>query len=55
MKTFLQYLGTFIVLAGVICLAVYFFAMPKNSLLATAILLEVVGLLSYIVINKFVQ
>ena len=55
MKTFLQYLGAMFVLAGVICLAVYFFAKPTNALLVAAVALELVGLLGYIVINKFIQ
>ena len=55
MKTFLQYLGAMFVLAGVICLAVYFFANPTNALLVAAVALELVGLLGYIVINKFIQ
>ena len=55
MKTFLQYLGAMFVLAVVICLAVYFFANPTNALLVAAVVLELVGLLGYIVINKFIQ
>ena len=55
MKTFLQYLGAMFVLAGVICLAVYFFAVPTNSLLVAAEALELAGLLGYIVINKYIQ
>ncbi|MBQ9340498.1 MAG: hypothetical protein IJS13_09255 [Paludibacteraceae bacterium] len=55
MKTFLQYLGIFLVLCGVICLVVYFFAVPSNALLATSLVLEVVGILGYILINKYVQ
>jgi len=54
MKTFLQYLGALLVLCGVVCLVVYYFAVPSNALLATSLVLEVVGILSYIIINKFV-
>lgn len=53
MKTLLQYLGALIVLCGVICLVVYFFAVPSNALLASAMVLEVVGILAYILINKY--
>ena len=55
MKTFLQYLGILLVLCGVVCLMVYFFSVPSNALLATSLCLEVVGILSYIIINKFVE
>jgi len=55
MKTVLQYLGAILVLCGVICLAVYFFAKPVNALLVAAVVLELVGILGYIFINKFVQ
>ncbi len=55
MKTFLQYLGIFLVLCGVICLVVYFFAVQSNALLATSLVLEVAGILGYILINKYVQ
>lgn len=52
MKTLLSYLGTFLVLCGVICLVVYYFAVPSNALLAASLVLEVVGILGYIFINK---
>lgn len=55
MKTFLQYLGILLVLCGVICLVVYFFAVPSNALLASSLALEAVGILGYIFINKYVQ
>lgn len=55
MKTILQYLGAILVLCGVLCLAVYFFAAPVNSLLVAAVVLELVGILGFIVINKFIQ
>lgn len=55
MKTVLQYLGAILVLCGVICLAVYFFANPTNALLVSAVVLEVVGILGYIIINKFIH
>jgi len=55
MKTLLKYLGAILVICGVICLAIYYFAVPANGLLATSLVLEVVGILAYIVINKFVD
>lgn len=55
MKTFLQYLGALLVLCGVICLVVYFFAVPSNALLVTSLVLEVVGILAYICINRYID
>jgi len=55
MKTFLQYIGAILVLCGVVCLAIYFFAKPVNALLVVAIVLELVGILGHIFINKFIQ
>ena len=55
MKTFLQYLGAMFVLGGVICVAIYYFATPTNALLVTAVVLELVGLLGYIVVNKILD
>ncbi len=52
MNTFLKYLGALLVLCGVICLAVYYFAVPSNTLLVTALVLEVVGVLAHIILNK---
>lgn len=52
MKTFLKYLGALLVLCGVICLAIYYFAEPTNTLLWLSLVLEFVGILSYIIINK---
>ena len=55
MKTFLKYLGAILVLCGVVCLVVYAYGVQHNALLATAIALEVVGILSYILINKYIE
>jgi len=52
MKTFLKYLGALLVLCGVICLAIYYFAAPTNTLLWLSLVLELVGILAYIIINK---
>ncbi len=55
MKTFLQYLGALLVLCGVVCLAIYYFAAPTNTLLWLSLALEFIGILSYILINKYVE
>ena len=55
MKSLLKYLGVIILLLGVVCLVVYKFAMPENWLLVSSIILEVVGILSYIFINKAIN
>lgn len=52
MKTFLEYLGVIILLLGVVCLIVYKYSVQDNALLITAMALEFVGILSYIIINK---
>ena len=52
MNTLLKNLGAILVLLGVICLAVYYFGMQVNGLLVAALALEVVGVLSYILLNK---
>ena len=55
MKTLLKYLGIILVLCGVICLVVYFSAVPENGLLATALVLEAAGILGHIIINKYLD
>jgi hypothetical protein len=52
MKVFLNYLGIIMLLLGVICMVVYKLALPENGLLIAGIVLEVVGILAYIIINK---
>ena len=52
MKSILKYLGVFLLLFGVVCLVVYKYANPVNGLLVAGIALELVGILSYIIINK---
>ncbi|MBR1878910.1 MAG: hypothetical protein IJ814_07930 [Paludibacteraceae bacterium] len=52
MKSFLQYLGIIILLLGVVCLIVYKYAVQENALLISALALEFIGILSYIIINK---
>ena len=55
MKTLLQYLGIFLVLCGVICLVIYFAAVPSNGLLVASLALEVAGILGYIIINRYID
>ena len=52
MKTLLENLGAILVLPGVVCLAVYYFGVQKNGLLVASMVLEVAGVLSYILLNK---
>ena len=52
MKSLLKYLGVIILLMCLVCLVVYKFAVPENWLLISSIILEVIGILSYILINK---
>ncbi|MBR1785700.1 MAG: hypothetical protein IJ756_00845 [Paludibacteraceae bacterium] len=44
-----------LVLCGVVCLAVYYFAFMSNGLLAASLILEFVGILSYILINRYME
>lgn len=55
MKALLKNLGVLLVLIGVICLAVYYFAVPENALLVTSLVLEVAGIIAYGVVNYFVD
>ena len=52
MNTFLKSLGAILVLLGVVCLAVYFFGVQENILLAIGLVLEIGGLFAHIFINK---
>ncbi|MBQ1874295.1 MAG: hypothetical protein II144_01200 [Paludibacteraceae bacterium] len=52
MNTFLKYLGVIFVLLGVCCLGVYE-VVPENMLLAGSLLLELIGILTFIFINRF--
>ena len=45
-------MGVLLVLCGVICLAIYYFAAPTNTLLWLSLVLELVGILAHIIINK---
>jgi len=52
MNSFLKMLGLILILLGVVCLIVYATCLPSNGLLVASIALEVVGILSYIFLNK---
>lgn len=52
MNSLLQNLGVFLLLLGVVCLVIYFAAVPSNALLVCSLVLELVGILSYVFINK---
>ena len=52
METLLKNLGIIILLLGVVFLIIYRVALPHNSLLVTAMVCEVVGILAYIFINR---
>ncbi|MBQ2541183.1 MAG: hypothetical protein II551_06020 [Paludibacteraceae bacterium] len=47
-----KYLGVILVLLGVCCLGVYE-AVPANGLLVGALVLELIGILTFILINRF--
>ena len=51
MNTFLKYTGVLLVLAGV-CLLVVYTLVPSNTLLVVSLLLELCGILAYIIINR---
>lgn len=55
MNTFLKNLGLIIVLCGVLCLVIYHLAIPSNALLVTSLVLEVVGILLYIILGRRLQ
>lgn len=52
MNTFLKSLGAILVLLGVVCLAIYFFGVQVNILLAVGLILEIGGLFAHVFINK---
>ena len=55
MDTLLKNLGAILVLLGVVCLAVYFFGVQRNGLLAAGVALEVAGLFAHVILNKRYQ
>lgn len=52
MNSLIENLGVILLLLGVLCLVIYFSAVPSNALLVCSIVLELAGLLSYIFINR---
>jgi hypothetical protein len=52
MKSLMKYLGVILLLLGVVCLVLYKFSLPENWLLVSAMALEFVGIISYVLINK---
>ncbi len=52
MKAFLKYLGVILLLIGVVFFVVYQFAVQQNWLLVCGLAFEVVGILTYIILNK---
>ena len=52
MENFKKYLGVVLLLLGVVFLVIYRCALPYNSLLITAMVCEVAGILAYIFINR---
>lgn len=56
MKSLLKYLGPIFLLIGTAILAVYFFKnTPENTMLIVAGALMVSGLITHVVINKYVE
>ena len=55
MNSLLKNLGLIIFLCGVVCLCVYYFSKPINELLVSSLVLEFVGILAYIIINKLLD
>ena len=52
MNSLLKNLGLILVILGVICLVVYYFALPTNGLLVSSLVLEVAGILVHIILNR---
>lgn len=55
MKSLIKYSGAIVVLLGILCLIIYHFSVHTNGLLVLALVLEVVGILGYIIINRYVD
>lgn len=55
MKTFLKYLGAILVLIGAVCLICYHYWLPENWLLVLAMVLEVIGIIGFVIANRFVK
>ena len=48
-------LGIILILLGVICLIVYATAVPANGLLVGALVLEFIGIVAYVLLNRFAK
>lgn len=55
MNALLKNLGVIILLIGFLCLVTYNFAVPSNTLLVTSLVLEFIGMVVYVFINKKLQ
>ncbi|MDD3320173.1 MAG: hypothetical protein PHS59_01880 [Paludibacter sp.] len=56
MKELLKYLGSILILVGVVILALYFFGVSQeNAMLAAAGIVMIVGLITHIVINRYIN
>lgn len=56
MKEFIKnYVGLILVLLGVVCLVVYYFAPVSNILLAVSLVLEILGILGFIFLNRIIK
>lgn len=55
MNTLLKYAGVILLLLGVLCLVIYYAACPQNSLLIAALALEVIGVVTFILVNKYIK
>lgn len=52
-KRYMKDLGIILVILGALLLIVYSVALPQNWLLIAAVAIEVIGILAYILINRF--
>ncbi|MCI5680478.1 MAG: hypothetical protein SOY26_00565 [Paludibacteraceae bacterium] len=55
MKAFLKYLGVILLLIGVVFFVVYQYAIQQNWLLVCGIIFEGVGIVAYILLNKYIN
>ncbi len=56
MKTLLKYVGIILVFVGVGILTAYYFGQTQpNSMLLSALVVMVVGLLAHIFLNKYIE
>ena len=53
MNNILKNLGIILLLIGFLCLVVYHFAFQANAILVASLVLEVFGILGYIVANRY--